>query len=94
MKVIRINNATVRRLRKDFTLQYTLPDTIDFVPDGNSAWITSVENLQNVRYKGIRQDFRQFLIDNGIQTNITSLKEALETYGTLIDYVAPLNTTI
>lgn len=94
MKVIRVNNATVRRLIEEFTDQYTKPDAIKFVQDGNGAWITSPENIQNVRYTGIRQDFKQFLIANGVNTTITSLKEALETYGAVIDYVQPINTTL
>jgi len=93
-KVIRVNNATARRLIEEFTEQHTKPDVIKFVQDGNGAWITSVENFQNVRYVGIRQDFRQFLIANGINTTITSLKEALQTYGTVIDYVKPPDTIL
>jgi hypothetical protein len=89
MRVIRVNNATVRRLIEEFTDQYTKPDAIKFVQDGNGAWITSVENIQNIRYVGIRQDFKQFLIDNGVNTSTTSLKEALETYGANIEYVQP-----
>lgn len=90
-KVIRVNNATARRLITEFTQQNTFPDVIEFVKDGNGAYVTSVENIQNVRYVGIRQDFRQFLIANGINTTITSLKEALQTYGAVIDYVPPVS---
>lgn len=87
MSVIRVNNATVRRLIEEFTDQYTKPDAIRFVQDGNGDWITSTENIQNIRYVGIRQDLKQFLIANGVQTNITSLKEALQTYGAVVEYV-------
>lgn len=87
MKVIKITNAKVRGLIEQFTFQYTYPDIIVFVLDGLGNRITSVECLEDVRYKGIRNDLRQFLRDNGIITNITSIKEALQTYGELIDYV-------
>jgi len=87
LQVIRVNNATVRILIEQFTEQYCQPDAIKFVQDGAGNWITSVENFQNARYVGIREDFKQFLIVNGIQTNVRSLKEALEQYGTVINYV-------
>jgi len=79
----------VRSLITQFTTEYTKPHVIGWVQDGNGNWVTSIENLQNLKYKGIRQDLKEFLIANGIQTNITSLKEALETYGEIIPYVAP-----
>lgn len=89
LKVVRVNNATVRSLIEEFTTANCVPHAIKFVQDGNGAWITSVENLQTLKYTEIRQDFKQFLISRGIVTTITSLKEALETYGVVIDYVSP-----
>jgi len=89
IRVVRVNNATVRTLIEQFTELHTKPDAIKFI-NINSSWVTSIENFQNARYIGIREDFKQFLIDNGINTNISSLKEALETYGNLILYVKPI----
>jgi len=86
-KVLKVTNAKVRGLIEQFTKQYTLPDVIEFIQDGAGNWITSVENLESIRYKGIRQDFRQFLRDNGINANVNSIKEALRNYSSLIDYV-------
>lgn len=54
----------------------------------NGDWVTGVENLQNIRYVGIREDFQTFLIARGINTNIQSLKEALDQYGTVVDYIS------
>lgn len=86
-KVIKVTNAKARTLIEQFTRQYTLPDVIEFNQDGAGNWVTSIENLENIRYKGIRQDFKQFLRDNGVNANVNSIKEALQNYSTLIDYV-------
>lgn len=88
-RVVAVANATVRGHLENFTEQYTFPDVIKFVQDGSGNWVTSVENFQNLRYTGIRDDLRQYLADNGVQTTVRSLKEALEKWGVIIDYVAP-----
>ena len=87
MKVIKVTNQKVRRLIEEFTAQYTHPDVIVFVLDGAGNFITSAECLEDIRYKGIREDLRTFLRDNGINTNVRSIKEALQNYGQVIDYV-------
>ena len=85
-KVVRVNNATVRGHIENFTRQYTFPDVIKFIQDGASVWVTSVENFQTLRYTNVRDDLREYLITNGVQTSVRSLKEALETWGAIIDY--------
>lgn len=90
-KVVTVANATVRGHLENFTNQYTFPDVIKFVQDGSGSWVTSVENFQNLRYTGVRQDLREYFIANGIQTTVRSLKEALEKWGVIIDYVPPAN---
>lgn len=75
---------------ENFTEQYTFPDAVKFVQDGNGNWVTSVENFKNIRYTGIRADLRTYFLANGINTTVRSLKEALETWGTIIDYVPPV----
>jgi hypothetical protein len=89
MRVVKVANAVVRGHIESFTLQYTKPDCIKFIQDGLGNWVTSVENFQNIRYVGIREDLREYLLNNGVQTTVRSLKEALERWGELIDYVAP-----
>lgn len=89
MKVVKVDSATVRTHIENFTAQYTFPNAIKFIQDGNGDWITSVENLLNLPYKEIRKDLKKYLNDNGITTDVDSLKKALETWGTVIDYVAP-----
>ena len=88
-KVIRVNNATVRMHIERFTQQYTFPDVIQFVQDANGNWITSIENLENFKYVGIRQDLIEYMRDNGIQTTAKSLREVLQNFGAQIDYVKP-----
>lgn len=88
-KVIRVNNATVRFHIERFTEQYTFPDVIKFVQDKNGDWITSIENLENMKYVGIRQDLITYMKDNGIQTTAKSLREILQNFGAQIDYVKP-----
>lgn len=61
---------------------------------GNGDWITSVENFLNLPYKEIRADLKQYLLDNGIVTDVDSLKKALEKWGTVIDYVKPADVTL
>lgn len=90
-KVVRVNNATVRGHIEAFTKQYTFPDIIQFVQDGNGAWVTSIENFQNLRYSGVRADLREYFLANGINTQVRSLKEALENWGVIIDYVPPVS---
>jgi peroxiredoxin len=87
MNVLKVNNANVRMHLENFSKQYTFPDEIKFVQDGNGDWITSIENLQNIRYKGIRADFKEYLAANGIVVNVNSLKEALERWGDIIVHV-------
>lgn len=89
MTVVRVDNATVRTHIENFTAQYTFPNAIKFVKDGNGNWITSVENLLNLPYTQIRQDLKQYLLSKGIVTDVDSLKKALERWGVVIDYVAP-----
>lgn len=93
-QVVRVNNAIVRGHIENFTRQYTFPDAIKFVQDGNGNWVTSVENFLNLKYSGVRQDLKEYFIANGIQTNVRSLKEALENWGVVIEHVAPANTMI
>lgn len=88
-RVVRVNNATVRMHVENFTQQYTFPDVIKFVQDANGDWVTSVENFQNLKYSGVRADLKEYFAANGITTNVRSLKEALENWGTIIDYVKP-----
>lgn len=90
-KVIRVNNATVRFHIERFTEQYTFPDVIKFVQDGNGNWITSIENLENARYVGIRNDLIQYMRDNNITTTAKSIRELLQNFGAQIDYVKPAN---
>lgn len=91
LRVVKVTNTTVQNLIEQFTEQYTDPDVIKFVQDGNGDWITSRENFQNIRYIGIRSDLKQFLRDNGISLtqvqDINSLKDALQKWGQIIDYV-------
>jgi hypothetical protein len=87
MKVIKVTNAKIRRLIEEFTAQYTRPDVIIFVNDGAGNFITSVESLEDLRYKVSREDLRTFLRANGINTNIRSIREALQTYGEVIDFI-------
>lgn len=88
-QVVRADNAIVRGYIEAFTSQYTFPDAIRFVQDGNGNWVTSVENFLNIKYSAIRQDFKKYLKDNGIVTEVDSLKKALETWGVAIEHVAP-----
>jgi hypothetical protein len=93
-KVLSLSNATVRMHIENFTAQYTFPDVIKFVQDGHGNWVTSVENFLNLKYTGVRQDLKQYFADNGIQTNVRSLKEALEKWGVIIDYIQPAQTEL
>jgi hypothetical protein len=86
MIVIKVTNATVRGHIENFTQQYTFPHVIKFVRDGALNWVTSLENFQNIRYTGIRSDLKEYFAANGIQTNVRSLKEALEQWGEQIEY--------
>lgn len=86
-KVLRVNNAAVRNHIENFTQQYTFPDVIKFVQDGAGNWVTSIENLENLRYKGIRSDIKEYLQAQGINNNFRSLREVLENYGVEIDYI-------
>lgn len=94
MKVVRVDNATVRGHIENFTAQYTFPNAIVFVQDGSGNWVTSVENFLNLPYMELRDDLKQYLADNGIQTNVRSLKAALTKWGVIIDYVAPVTDLI
>ena len=89
MKVVKISNAKVRGLIEQFTAQYTKPDLIIFIKDGNGDFITSVENAQTLRYKTNRETFKKFINDNGIVTNLKNIKDVLAQYGEIIDYVKP-----
>jgi hypothetical protein len=89
-KVVTVADAIVRWHIENFTAQYTFPDVIKFVQDGLGNWVTSVENFQGVRYVTVREDLKQYFLDNGITTDVRSLKEALEKWGLIIDYVAPI----
>lgn len=86
MTVIKVTNATVRGHIENFTNQYTFPHVIKFIRDGSSSWVTSLENFENIRYTGIRSDLKEYFATNGIQTNVRSLKEALEQWGELIQH--------
>jgi len=92
MKVLKVTNAKVRRLIEQFTNEKTFPDVIAFTKDGNSDWIVSKSVLTGIRYTGIRSDLKQFLADNGVNANVTSLKAALQKYATEINYVKPIDT--
>lgn len=89
MAVLKCTNATVRTLINEFTKQYTFPHVIEFIQDGNGDWITSLENLQNVRLIADKANLKQFLSDNGVNVNVKNLKEVLENYCTVVPYVAP-----
>lgn len=93
-QVVRLDNAIVRGYIEVSTMQYTFPDAIRFIPDANGIMVTSVENNLNIKFTEIRQDFKKYLKDNGIVTDVDSLKKALETWGVVIEHVAPANTMI
>ena len=87
--VLKCTNAKVRGLIEQFSLENTFPNVIRFEQDGNSDWITSVENLQNAKLIADKENLKQFLLDNGINVNVKNLKEVLQNYCTVVPYVAP-----
>ena len=89
MSVLKCSNAKVRGLIEDFSLQYCAPHAIKFTQDGNGDWITSTENLQNVRLIADKENLKQFLDDQGIRVRVRNLKEVLQNFCTVVPYVAP-----
>jgi hypothetical protein len=94
--VLMVSNATVRNLIQQFTAQYTFPDIIVFVQDGNNNWIVGRQNLINLKYVATRSELKAFLTANGITQQqaqgINSLKDAFNKWAVKIAYVPPIQT--
>lgn len=86
MNVVHVNNATVRGHLENFTQQYCFPHVIKFVRDGSGKWVTSIESVQDAKLNTTKADLRQYLIDNGLNVNLRTVREVLETHGTIIEY--------
>jgi hypothetical protein len=86
MNVVHVNNAVVREHLENFTALYCFPHIIVFVLDGSTRWVTSIESVQDAKLNTTKADLRQYLADNGLNVNLSTAREVLETYGTLIEY--------
>ncbi len=83
MNVVHVNNAVVRGHLENFTEQYCFPHIIHFVQDGSSRWVTSIEAVQDAKLNTTKADLRQYLVDNGLNVNLSTVREVLETYGSV-----------
>jgi hypothetical protein len=89
--VIKVDNAEARMLIEAYTNLYCFPDVIEFVLDGNGAWIMSTENLTNEKYLYPDQtQLQEFLTANNVVQPLTSIVDVFNIYGEEIEYV-PLN---
>lgn len=86
MNVVHVNNAVVRGHIENFTMQYCFPHIIVFVRDGSTRWVTSIESVQDAKSNITKADLRQYLVDNGLNVNLSTVREVLETYGAIIEY--------
>lgn len=86
MNVVHVNNAVVRGHLEKFTMQYCFPHIIVFVRDSSTRWVTSIESVQDAKLNTTKADLRQYLVDNGLNVNLSTVREILETYGAIIEY--------
>lgn len=88
--VIKVDNAKVRQMIEAYTELHCKPDVVKFVQDGAGNWITSVENIDNIRFnsKAGTNQLKTFLVANQeASDNSESIVELIVKYGVEVEYV-------